>query len=68
MGLDSPKSDEGGVLGGVIGSLPGLGALAESSVIESRSPLPLDVWLGALLLLSRTFSEGVRRPVGSDDE
>ena len=43
LGLWPPKSLEGGVFGGVIGSLPGLDALAESSSSSPGSPLPLDV-------------------------
>ena len=43
LGLCPPKSLEGGVFGGVIGSFPGLDALAESSSNSPESPLPLDV-------------------------
>lgn len=43
LGLCPPKSLEGGVFGGVIGSLPGLDGLAESSSSSPGSPLPLDV-------------------------
>lgn len=67
FGLDSPKSDWGGVSGGVIGSLLGLSALLESSVKESTSPVVVVV-----LLLARRpfpgFEAGVNRPVGSDSE
>ena len=68
FGLDPPKSEDGGVVGGVMGSPAGLGALAESSVNGSGSALPLKKWLGALLLLSSMFREGVRRLVESEDE
>ena len=67
FGLDPPKSDEGGVVGGVIGSGRELCPLAESSVMESRSPLPLEVLLRARLDLVWVV-EGVRRPVGSEAE
>ena len=41
LGLWPPKSLDGGVFGGVIGSAPGLGALTESSVSDPVSPFPL---------------------------
>jgi hypothetical protein len=62
FGLVPPISLDGGVVGGVIGSLPEFDALRESSV-KLASPLPLELWPLALgILLGFTvrleFDEG----------
>ena len=53
--------------GGVIGSLPGLEALFESSVSRPGSPLTPELWLCVLLFFETLFA-GVNRPVGSEGE